>query len=87
MIHLYFFQDEFALKENINVDKSNIYTRYNKLSEAKIACGRDAKCIGIYDPSCDKNGPFMLLKNSFVTSFSSTNCIYKKKDYGKLSFL
>ena len=67
------------------MDKSNTFNQYEQLSDAKVACSNDSNCIGIYEASCDKNGPFTLLKNGFVTSEFGTNCIYKKKQYGKVT--
>ena len=63
---------------------SNLYDQHKHLNEAMIACENDSQCIGIYDDSCDKDGPFLLLKSGFVTSVSGTNCIYKKTIYSKL---
>ena len=75
--------DHFILMEGIIIDTGNTFDRHEQLSVAKIACAKDSNCIAIYEPSCDKNGPFMLLKNGFLTSVHGTNCIYKKKNYGK----
>ena len=66
---------------------SNLYDQHEHLNEAKIACVNDSQCIGIYEDSCDKDGPFMLLKSGFLTSVSGTNCIYKKTTYSKLIYL
>ena len=73
--------NDFVLKKHILIDASNIFDQHEYLSFAKVACSNDSKCIGIYEPSCDKNGPFMLLKDSFVASVFSRNCIYRKKQY------
>ena len=48
---------------------------------AKIACDNAEQCIGIYDASCDGEGPFLLITSGFMTSLSSPNCMYKKKTY------
>ena len=77
--------NEFVLKEHIRIDESNIFDEHTQLSVAKVACSNDQKCIGIYEASCDKNGPFMLLRNSFVTSVFGTSCIYKKRQYDPTS--
>ena len=74
------------MKTNIKVDISNTYNRYDTLSVAKMACTNETECIGIYEAFCDKDGPFELLKNNFVTSIFGRNCIYKKTDYGKSSY-
>ena len=73
--------DEFVLKERILIDASNIFDQHKHLSVAKVACSNDSKCIGVYEASCDDNGPFMLIKNGFLTSVFGTNCIYKKRQY------
>ena len=75
--------DDFILMEDIIIDKANTFDRHEQLHVAKIACAKDSNCIAIYEPSCYKNGPFMLIKNGFLTSLHGTNCIYKKKKYGK----
>ena len=69
--------------DGIKIDRSNTFDQHELLSVAKISCANDPNCIAIYEPSCDKNGPFTLLKNNFVKSLYGTNCIYKKKKYGK----
>ena len=69
--------------ETVLIDTANLFDHHEELSVAKMACAKDSNCIAIYEPSCDKNGPFMLLKNSFVTLLHGKNCIYKKKIYGK----
>ena len=66
---------------------SNLYDQHEYLNEAKIACVNDSQCIGVYEDSCNKIGPFMLLKSGFLTSVSGTNCIYKKTTYSKLIYL
>ena len=75
--------DNFILGENIKIDMSNTYDKYDRLSSAKTACSYDRQCIGIYEDMCDKKGPFLLVKSNFMTTVSGTNCIYKKKTYGK----
>ena len=69
--------------DGIRIDISNTFEQHDNFSDAKIACANDSNCIAIYEAFCDKNGPFMLLKNSFVVSVYGTDCIYKKKRYGK----
>ena len=71
--------------KNSQMDMANTYNGHDDLSTAKSACLNDKHCIGIYDASCDKNGPFMLLKHSFMTSAYGKSCIYKKTRYGKYS--
>ena len=66
------------------IDKSNAYDQYGKLNFAMVGCSNDSHCIGIYDAACRGVGPFMLIKNGLITSVFGTNCIYKKKMYGKL---
>ena len=73
--------------KGIIIDISNIFDRYEQLNAAKVACANDSNCIAIYEPFCDKNGPFMLLKDNFVTSAYGNNCIYKKKEDGKCYYL
>ena len=68
----------------MQIHMSNLYDQHKHLNEAKIACENDSQCIGIYEDSCDKDGPFLLLKSGFLTSVSGTNCIYKKTIYSKL---
>ena len=75
------FVDNFILQSNVEVDDSNSYGHHQNLSGAEITCENDSQCIGIYDPSCNRNGPFTLVKNGYMTSYSSQNCIYKKKRY------
>ena len=70
-------------KENSRIDISNTYNQYDDLTVAKNACLNDSQCIGIYDSSCDKTGPFLLLTYGFMTSIVGVNCVYKKKTYGK----
>ena len=61
---------------------SNMYDNYNNLGLAKIACNNDIHCIGVYDKTCDKNGPFQLCKRGFVTpEVTALSCIHKKKEY------
>ena len=64
----------------------NTYGQYTHLNLAKTECTNDSQCIGVYEASCDKNGPFMLFKKGFVTSIYGKHCIYKKKVNGKLIF-
>ena len=72
--------DSFVVKANIKIDESNKYDNYERLNFAEIACEKDSHCIGIYDASCDQNGPFELLVRGFMTSNSMTSdCIYAKK--------
>ena len=78
--------DNFIVKDNIQVDGSNTYGYHEKLNFAEIACEKDSQCIGIFDESCDKNGPFSLLKNGFMTPISTSNCLYKKKHYEGASY-
>ena len=66
---------------------SNLYDQHKHLNEAKIACVNDSQCIGVYEDSSNKIGPFMLLKRGFLTSVSGTNCIYKKTRYSKSIYL
>ena len=73
--------DNFDVHVNIKVDATDLYDQYYRLIFAKIACGNDKQCIGIYDASCDQQGPFLLLKRGFITVYSSLNCIHKKKTY------
>ena len=55
---------------------------------AEIGCDNAEQCIGIYDASCDGEGPFLLITSGFMTNLSSPNCMYKKKTYhGKQVFL
>ena len=68
---------------NIEVDTSNTYGEYNSLNVAKMACLNDTQCMGVYEASCNKNGPFALFKNNFVTKLYGVNCIYKRIMYGK----
>ena len=63
----------------------NTYGEYTNLNLAKAECKKDSQCIGIYEASCHKNGPFTLIKHGFVTSVFGTNCLYKKKQYGKVT--
>ena len=73
--------DNFDVHVNIKVDATDLYDQYDRLIFAKIACGNDKQCIGIYDASCDQEGPFLLLTRGFITLYSSPNCIHKKKKY------
>ena len=47
-----------------------------------MACRNDMECIGVYDESCDEDGPFLLVRSGFMDSRYGPNCIYKKKSYG-----
>ena len=76
--------DSLILQENTMVDTSNTFGRYEQVNFGEMACESDARCIGVYDASCDKRGPFLLLQKGFMTSSRATNCIYKKKHYGTL---
>ena len=71
----------------MQIHMSNLYDQHTHLNEAKIACVNDSQCIGVYEDSCNKIGPFVLLKSGFLTSVSGTNCIYKKTTYSKLIYL
>ena len=73
--------DDFVLRGNIKIDKSNIYNHYARLSIAKLACRNDSKCMGVYVSTCNENGPYMLIKDSFLQSISGTDCIYKRTRY------
>ena len=79
------FTDDFVLTENSQIDLANTYNGHDELITAKTSCLIDKHCIGIYDASCDKNGPFMLLKYSFMTSVYGKSCIYRKTRYGRHS--
>ena len=72
----------FILIEGIIIDMPETFDQHENLSVAKVACASDSNCIGIFEPSCDKNGSYSLLENGFVTSKYGTNCMYKKEKYG-----
>ena len=80
---LHTFSDDFVLTENSQIDVANTYNGHDDLSTAKTACLNDKHCIGIYNALCDKNGPFMLVKYSFMTSVYGKSCFYKKTRYGR----
>ena len=73
--------DNYITQVNIKVDESNKYGQFEKKIFAEIACDIDTECIGIYDASCDQEGPFMLVKKGFMISNWSPDCINKKKTY------
>ena len=75
--------DDFVLMENSQIDIANTYNGHDDLSSAKTACLDDKHCIGIYDASCNKSGPFMLMKFSFMTSVYGKSCFYKKTRNGR----
>ena len=79
--HYICLSDNFVLRENVQIDMSNTYVKYDRLSSAKTACSYDWQCIGIFEDLCDKKGPFLLLKYNFMTTVSGNNCLYKKKTY------
>ena len=61
---------------------------YHHLSQAKIRCDADEKCIGVLDRSCDNSGPFHLCKKGFITSKKyRSSCIYKKKIHQGVYFI
>ena len=75
------------MRKKVTIDINNAYERHEDLSVAKRTCYGDSKCIGIYEASCDINGTFFLVENSFVTSAYGTSCIHKKKEYGNLFYV
>ena len=77
-------QDNFHLHANIKIDESKTYDQHERLIYAESACDNAEQCIGIYDASCDGEGPFLLLPRGYVTSVSSANCMYKKKTYNRM---
>ena len=66
---------------NSEVEETNKYNSYEQLDSAAMSCRNDSECIGIYDESCDSNGPFMHVRRGFWIPAYGRNCVHEKKKY------
>ena len=74
--------DDYTKLNSSSCRPSNTFGLYNHLSQAKVTCNSDENCIGIFEQSCDHNGPFHLCKKGYQTAKThDSSCFYEKKDY------
>ena len=60
---------------------SHKYGIYATLEDSKLACFKDANCLGVYDNDCDKQPPFGLCPTSYDYEDSKdlpVSCVYDK---------
>ena len=66
---------------------SNTFAVFNHISQAKIRCSTEEKCIGIFEKSRD-SGPFLLCEKMFKISKGYVNSFfYKKNNYSGMYVL
>ena len=85
----YNISDDYTKTVGSSCRLSNAFGKiFNHLSEAKISCNSDKRCIGIFEQSCDNSGPFHLCKEGFETSeIHIASCFYQKKNYSGMYLL
>ena len=59
------------------------YVPYTSLKKAEDACGRNTRCSGVYDLSCDNSGIFYLCTAGKKFANSARSCVYKNNHHRK----
>ena len=74
--------DDYERRVSSSCRPANTFGIVNHLSQAKMSCSSNEKCIGILESSCDNKGPFLFCKKGFETSDAhNSSCFYEKKNY------